>query len=594
MSRSSLSISTATYQAFNMSAASAKSMFSCDVGENLSLLNNQRGLGQETRIFKRIRKIKSKGALLNLLLAFLVYCGLFSSFKMATELNGRYFHTQQLQLFPGILGFTIFTIFCPIAGWLADVYFSRYKVMRLGLWIMWIGAIVEAVVLILLSQYRDTKYIMAFLTVVASLIGYGILPVAFAAFAVNTVQFGFDQMPEASAEETSAFIHWFSWVALLAFSVGGLTQFIYYCVQFETTYISACVQVLVPLVLLTFAVCCNHLFRGWLTIEPESQNPLKTVFGVLKFAATHKHPIRRRAITYCEDAKPSRIDFAKDKYGGPYTTEQVEDVKTFFRIATVSASTSLFLIPLLLYLISQTFISYHGEVGEKYDKMNFHGSCREETKWFGCSHAIFAVVMIPLYEFLIYPLLRNKIPSTLQRVVIAAVLTVILSGTILIIDTVEHARKPSLSCMFNDTKNVLNPYSIQFAIPLNFLVAIQLVLYLSAIVEFICAQSPYNMRGLLIGLGYSLSFLTFPLAYAIFIIWYRYSEYLPSSPSCDFYYFLFQFVFAVVGLAVLCIVTKWYKMRQRDDLSCQQVLVESIFERRLCLSNTSRRQNVLS
>ena len=26
-----------------------------------------------------------------------------------------------------------------------------------------------------------------------------------------------------------------------------------------------------------------------------------------------------------------RIDFGKSKYGGPFTTEQVEDVKTFFR-----------------------------------------------------------------------------------------------------------------------------------------------------------------------------------------------------------------------------------------------------------------------
>ena len=32
---------------------------------------------------------------------------------------------------------------------------------------------------------------------------------------------------------------------------------------------------------------------------------------------------------------PGRIDFAKEKYGGPFTTEQVEDVKTFFRVLAI-------------------------------------------------------------------------------------------------------------------------------------------------------------------------------------------------------------------------------------------------------------------
>ena len=32
---------------------------------------------------------------------------------------------------------------------------------------------------------------------------------------------------------------------------------------------------------------------------------------------------------------PSRLDFAKERFGGPFTTEQVENVKTFFRILLV-------------------------------------------------------------------------------------------------------------------------------------------------------------------------------------------------------------------------------------------------------------------
>ena len=40
----------------------------------------------------------------------------------------------------------------------------------------------------------------------------------------------------------------------------------------------------------------------------------------------------KSAFTYCEDDLPSRTDFGKTKYGGPFTTEQMEDVKTFLRL----------------------------------------------------------------------------------------------------------------------------------------------------------------------------------------------------------------------------------------------------------------------
>ena len=56
------------------------------------------------------------------------------------------------------------------------------------------------------------------------------------------------------------------------------------------------------------------------------------MYGVMKYAVKNKHPRLRSAFTFCEDEKLSRIDFGKRKYGGPFTTERVEDVKTLFRI----------------------------------------------------------------------------------------------------------------------------------------------------------------------------------------------------------------------------------------------------------------------
>ena len=42
------------------------------------------------------------------------------------------------------------------------------------------------------------------------------------------------------------------------------------------------------------------------------------------------------------------MDLGKDQYGGPYTNEQVEDVKTFLRIMTVIVSVSMVIISVCL------------------------------------------------------------------------------------------------------------------------------------------------------------------------------------------------------------------------------------------------------
>ena len=50
------------------------------------------------------------------------------------------------------------------------------------------------------------------------------------------------------------------------------------------------------------------------------------------FVFKHKYPIKRSAFTFWENDIPSRIDLGKEKYGGPFTYEEVEDVKTMFRL----------------------------------------------------------------------------------------------------------------------------------------------------------------------------------------------------------------------------------------------------------------------
>ena len=62
---------------------------------------------------------------------------------------------------------------------------------------------------------------------------------------------------------------------------------------------------------------------------------LQTGLQRTKFARQHKVPVRRSAFTCCENEVPTGLDLAKEKYGGSFTTEQVEDVKAFYGILKV-------------------------------------------------------------------------------------------------------------------------------------------------------------------------------------------------------------------------------------------------------------------
>ena len=85
-------------------------------------------------------------------------------------------------------------------------------------------------------------------------------------------------------------------------------------------------------------IILNFLGTRCFSVEESSKNSLKIIFKVLVYSFKHKYPERRSAFTYWENDIPSRIDLGKEKYGGPFTYEQVEDVKTMFRLLLLMVS----------------------------------------------------------------------------------------------------------------------------------------------------------------------------------------------------------------------------------------------------------------
>lgn len=516
-----------------------------------------------------IRKIKSKAVALTVLQQFFVCAYFFTALWVLTKVDNIHeIDGFSEDLYIGGITFLLVTVSFPIAGWLADARYGRYKVTRFGLWLMWVASIL-AVTWLLVLDHLDDNELKSRIQTGGTLVLIITIPIGFALFAVNTVQFAVDQVPEASADEMSTLIHWSAWAVFLGQLTATITHILRFCIPSfsQRPHLSEAAQFMVPVTMLSFAIACDLVFHGWLTKDPVKQNPLRMITGVLQFAATHKHPLRHCAITYCAE-KPSRIDFAKERYGGPYPNQQVEDVKTFFRMLVVMVMSTAFTVPLLLYLLSMMYLW----------SISANDQCSVRGKQLLYSPPTFAIVIIPLYEFLLYPLVRNRVPNMLLRMGIAAALSAFLSAALLTVGIVTFTQDPtSTSCVFKMSNSaILNP-ALGLKIPSSFFTAIVMVMYSTAITEFTYAQSPYNMRGLLMGLQLSIIFLTIPIAVSILVAWKIIKN--DHRPTCDFYVLLFQFLCAVVGAILLCAVSVWYKWRQRETESNWSRVADRFYDR---------------
>ncbi len=126
---------------------------------------------------------------------------------------------------------------------------------------------------------------------------------------------------------------------------------------------------------------------------------------------------------------------------------------------------------------------------------------------------------------------------------------------------------------------------MRFDFSLRPVVPILLVLYsfifylLTAILEFVCAQAPYNLRGLLVGLVQSVVVSSLLLGLLIDIIWkagYEHSD--TNNSSCGVWFYLFTMIAMILGCILWCAVAKWYKRRERDEPEMCRIFAENYYD----------------
>ena len=401
--------------------------------------------------FQRRCCLRSKAAILILIWNMIVAIGIESFLDPSYYAN--YFNPVSFTIVAYVCG-AFLLLFYPLAGYLADVHWGRYATVVNGLcfvfWSLIMVVILGGVailgfipILVYFPEKLDTIQVITTVVlclVFGSAIVFGILLIfsSLAAFNANVIQFGLDQLHDAPTEDLILFIHWFVWTRFVGLILSRIPMGIREQDIVWEVGPGAILLSIIPFLGVT--LCVQAYKRHWFVIDAGSRNPYKLVFKVIKFAAQHKNPVQRSAFTYCEDELPSRLDLGKEKYGGPFKTEEVENVKVFLGILRILLTLG----PIFaVEIASKEFIT---SLARHMDS-NYYPTYKKDLVGGDRLTLLLVVFLIPLYLCL-RPFLGNYIPGILKRVGIGMILILLSSLYTLLVDIIGHHITGDKGCFF--------------------------------------------------------------------------------------------------------------------------------------------------
>ena len=516
----------------------------------------------------------------------------FAADTLAKE-HPKLYHSYNL-VFTHILYVLVF-ILLPVIGFMADVYCGRHRIVFISLCLLLCGTVLLSIVSVqFFSNIAMTPFsnirqnnaafyafaVAGLLFVIAGVYGYN----------ATIIQFGLDQLLEAPSDHLGLFIHWIEYFIFLGMAIGqAIISILYNCKNNAIVYIMFSLPFLFMCVLSVMLIftCWK---RHWFYTEPVRNNPYKIVIKVLNFARKHKFPLQRSAFTYSDDEEPSRIDFGKERYGGPYKTEQVEDVKAFLRILMVLLALGpVFAMEVPTTTVLPIFI--HHVVEER----NY--SLCDWTRVISDAYFLkflMIVIAFPLYIWLIYSVLRQCIPKVFIRLCIGIVTLLAGLQFVFLVELLGHYfyykdHGHGVLCMFREMKHKHYDHHIgvPWALTLmpTFLTELGLTVIITTVNEFISAQSPQTMKGLLIGVTFAIRgifkviFTAAILPFSVNEIW-ESRQMIDNPPpifSCGFGYLLFICTTGLFGFVLILVVAKRYKYRKKDDPPFNQAIVERVW-----------------
>ena len=500
----------------------------------------------------------------------------------------------------------------PFYGWIALFSSSPVKIIQSSFLCM----IVCSTLMIIFAIIIETVPLLYFF-ITSLLLGVSVITgiAGLGLYEANAIQIGMNQMIEASSDQLSDFIQWYFLclhVGPLIIPLLSLTLEVYFEIVFLNPSLltrtkeygiyvlfPSCVSLLVT-VAGCIILCCTAKTFSMGAVVKQSPWSLKSVFNVIKYSFKRKYPENRSAFTYWEDQIPTGINLGKQKYGGPFTNEEVDDVKVLFQ----------------LFLVIFSCFGLH-LLDNGYSLINYGittSGCPSGSIYFVIQNPTFFSNFIILVGILLYKYLKRKSyfhtvflfkVSMLQKIQYGLFIALLSQTSCVIIGYIfTTLDTKSLTCTYNLAQNNTGYSSsclldclisikscpqdkalesgrfFLFSLIPFILNGLSHLFVSMTTLEFICAQSPHSMKGLLIGIWYSTLSIKYFLTNVLDL--YTFSD----ITWWNIYHGVKGFgIF--VSLMAFSLVFKHYKYRQRDEIVNEQAIIEEQYERELLINSST-------
>ena len=517
----------------------------------------------------------------------------------------------------------LYLLFYPLFGFLADVRLGRYRAIVISVCLMILAMLLTAIEIPIFKSVGPSRVVM-----VMTIISYVVGVVGMAGFEANIVQFGLDQLMDSTSWSLSLYLHLLVWTRQIGVTLSILPLSLLSCdeqsgFKFDGAFRFMPLATFSLLGVPSIVVLIRK--RRCFSQELGNINPYKMVIRVIRYALKNRHPQRRRsAFFYYYGLNPGRLDFAKIHYGGPYSTEDVENVKTLLQMLGM-----LFCVgPVFILKVSTSYFMYQHFVEHFVDRSFIEEHCHAFWPVMGSGNLqnILTVFLFPLYILLIFTVLKG-IPRILLRLFIGIVMLVLCQVCLLVIEVTGHLMmmnspersNKTIQCALafsklshNSTFDSDNSLGVPWAslIPLNVLLGLAIPIIMSAVFEFISAQSPRQMTGLLFGTFFFIEGLFQLFGILVLIpfsfgkLWnkketfdvgstdsvFLYDTYENSSShsaaefasaACEIWYLVVIIACGVVGTVMYSVAMWKYRYRKREEDPFPQSDIEDIITREI-------------
>ena len=473
----------------------------------------------------------------------------------------------------------------------------------MSLCLMALGALVNSIASPLYEESQPAA-------ITLSAVSYFLCLVGVAGFEANVVQFGLDQLMDHNSRYLSLYLHWLVWFKTLGGTIAITPLALANCdvLSISSNFELKSTFQLMPLpyfLFLIFSVIIVIRMRKTFYTELGSIVPYKTVIKIIRYAIRHRHPQRRRsAFFYYSGLQPGRLDLAKSHYGGLFSTEDVENVKTFLQLLCLILSMG----PIYILSVSTSYFMHQHYVEHLVNISLITNHCLKFWPLLGSGNSsnMISLLFFPVYTVIIFKIFK-KIPRILIRLLIGLIILTACVLSILLTEilsyhqfaTNERNSNETLECAFiaNNGISSLNAHWTVLIAP-NLFHGFATPIILATIFEFISAQSPKSMIGLIIGTLYSIKGIFQLIGVIISVpftlesvwghepkfadnvteIWLRESGHYSS---CELWYLVVTSVVGILATIFFSVGAWRYKYRKREEDPFSQADIEDIVTRNI-------------